>query len=91
MSCCRQRLDEERRLWEQQLQAEVQQQQALLQDTYQQRLWSIQQQLGDQEAQVVQQLRAEHEARMQAVRGHLQVQQAGMEHPFSYNASLLVL
>lgn len=70
---CRQRLDEERRLWEQQLQTEAQQQQTLLTDTYQQRLWSIQHQLREQEAQVVQQLKVEHEGRMQAVRGQLQV------------------
>lgn len=66
-------MDDERQLWEQQLQADMQRQQSALQQETHKRLWLVRQQLEEQEHAASQQLRAEQESRLQVLRRDLQV------------------
>lgn len=59
--------------WEQHLQADVHAQHNALQQQHQQRLWSINHELQEQEQMASTQLRAEQDARLNSLRLELQV------------------
>jgi hypothetical protein len=69
----RQHLEDERMAWEQHLQADVHAQHNALQQQHQQRLWSINHELQEQEQMAATQLRAEQDARLNSLRLELQV------------------
>jgi len=69
----RQHLEEERRLWEQHMHAELHAQHTAVHDQHQQRLWSLTQELQEQERLAATQLKAEQDARLTALRVELQV------------------
>ena len=55
------------------MQAELQAQHAALHEQHQQRLWSLTQELQEQEQQAAAQLKAEQDARLTSLRSELQV------------------
>jgi RNA polymerase-binding transcription factor DksA len=69
----RQQLEDERRTWEEHLQADVHAQHNALQQQHQQRLWEFDHALQEQERMAAAELKAEQDARLNDLRLELQV------------------